>query len=112
MKFIDEVWIEVIVGDGGDGSVLMCCEKFVLFGGLDGGDGGCGGSVYVIVDCNINMLIDYCYVKKYFVCNGENGCGLDCYGKGGDDVMLCMLVGIIISDMDMGELIVDLIEYD
>lgn len=109
MKFFDEVKIEVVVGDGGNGVVMFCCEKFIFFGGLDGGDGGCGGSIYVVVDCNINMLIDYCYMCYFCVQCGENGCGVDCYGKGGDDMDLCVLVGIIIIDVNIGEVIVDLV---
>ncbi|WP_322073844.1 GTPase ObgE [Burkholderia cepacia] len=112
MKFIDEARIEVIAGDGGDGSASMRREKFVPFGGPDGGDGGRGGSVYAIADRNINTLIDYRYAKKHLARNGENGRGSDCYGKGGDDVTLRMPVGTIISDMDTGELIADLTEHD
>lgn len=112
MKFIDEARIEVIAGDGGDGSASMRREKFVPFGGPDGGDGGRGGSVYVIADRNINTLIDYRYAKKHMARNGENGRGSDCYGKGGDDITLRMPVGTVINDMDTGELIADLTEHD
>jgi GTPase len=112
MKFIDEARIEVIAGDGGDGSASMRREKFVPFGGPDGGDGGRGGSVYAVADRNINTLIDYRYAKKHQARNGENGRGSDCYGKGGDDIMLRMPVGTIISDMDTGELIADLTEHN
>jgi GTP-binding protein len=111
MKFIDEARIEAIAGDGGDGSASMRREKFVPFGGPDGGDGGSGGSVYAIADRNINTLIDYRYAKKHQARNGENGRGSDCYGKGGDDIMLRMPVGTIIADMDTGELIADLTEH-
>lgn len=112
MKFIDEARIEVIAGDGGDGSASMRREKFVPFGGPDGGDGGRGGSVYAVADRNINTLIDYRYAKKHLARNGENGRGADCYGKGGDDITLRMPVGTIINDMDTGELIADLTEHD
>ncbi|MEK6294552.1 MAG: GTPase ObgE [Paraburkholderia tropica] len=112
MKFIDEAKIEVIAGDGGDGSASMRREKFVPFGGPDGGDGGRGGSVYAVGDRNINTLIDYRYTKKHLARNGENGRGADCYGKGGDDITLRMPVGTVISDMDTGELIADLTEHD
>ena len=112
MKFIDEARIEVIAGDGGDGSASMRREKFVPFGGPDGGDGGRGGSVYAIADRNINTLIDYRYAKKHLARNGENGRGSDCYGKGGDDITLRMPVGTVINDMDTGELIADLTEHD
>lgn len=112
MKFIDEARIEVIAGDGGNGSASFRREKFVPFGGPDGGDGGRGGSVYAIADRNINTLIDYRYAKKHQARNGENGRGADCYGKGGDDITLRMPVGTIISDLDTGEIIADLTEHD
>ena len=111
MKFIDEARIEAIAGDGGNGSASMRREKFVPFGGPDGGDGGRGGSVYALADRNINTLIDYRYAKKHLARNGENGRGADCYGKGGDDITLRMPVGTIISDMETGELIADLTEH-
>src|SRR6202166_24138 len=112
MKFIDEARIEVIAGDGGDGSASMRREKFVPFGGPDGGDGGRGGSVYAVADRNINTLIDYRYAKKHQARNGENGRGADCYGKGGDDIILRMPVGTIIADTETGELIADLTEHN
>ncbi len=112
MKFIDEAKIEVIAGDGGNGSASFRREKFVPFGGPDGGDGGRGGSVIVVADRNINTLIDYRYARKHLARNGENGRGADCYGKGGDDIVLRMPVGTIISDLDTGELIADLIEHE
>ncbi|KNH04429.1 GTP-binding protein Obg [Candidatus Burkholderia brachyanthoides] len=112
MKFIDEARIEVIAGDGGDGSASMRREKFVPFGGPDGGDGGHGGSVYAVADRNINTLIDYRFSKKHQARNGENGRGADCYGKGGGDITLRMPVGTIITDQDTGELIADLTEHN
>ncbi|SAK73178.1 GTPase ObgE [Caballeronia fortuita] len=112
MKFIDEARIEVIAGDGGDGSASMRREKFVPFGGPDGGDGGRGGSVYAVGDRNINTLIDYRFSKKHQARNGENGRGADCYGKGGDDITLRMPVGTIISDQETGEIIADLTEHN
>jgi len=112
MKFIDEAKIEVIAGDGGNGSASMRREKFVPFGGPDGGDGGRGGSVYAVADRNINTLIDYRYTKKHQARNGEHGRGADCYGHGGDDIVLRMPVGTIITDLDTGELIADLTAHE
>lgn len=112
MKFIDEARIEVIAGDGGNGSASFRREKFVPFGGPDGGDGGRGGSVYAIADRNINTLIDYRYARKHLARNGESGRGSDCYGKGGDDITLRMPVGTIITDFETGETIADLTEHD
>ena len=70
MKFIDEARIEVVAGHGGSGSASMRREKFIEFGGPDGGDGGRGGSVYAIADRNINTLVDYRFAKKHLAKNG------------------------------------------
>ena len=112
MKFIDEARIEVIAGDGGDGSASMRREKFIPFGGPDGGDGGRGGSVYAVADRNINTLIDFRYAKKHLAGSGENGRGSDCYGAAGKDIILRMPVGTLISDLETGERIADLTEHD
>ena len=111
MKFIDEAKIEVIAGDGGAGSASMRREKFIEFGGPDGGDGGRGGSVYAIADRNINTLIDYRYSKTNLAKNGEPGRGADCYGRAGDDIELRMPVGTIITDFETGDLIADLTKH-
>jgi GTP-binding protein len=108
MKFIDEARIEVMAGNGGSGSASMRREKFIEFGGPDGGDGGRGGSVYAIADRNINTLIDYRFAKMHQAKNGEPGRGADCYGKAGDDIELRMPVGTIIDNYDTGERIADL----
>ena len=78
MKFIDEARIEVIAGQGGAGSASMRREKFIEFGGPDGGDGGKGGSVWATADRNINTLIDYRYAKTHTAKNGQPGRGADC----------------------------------
>jgi GTP-binding protein len=111
MKFIDEAKIEVIAGNGGAGSTSMRREKFIEFGGPDGGDGGRGGSVYAIADRNINTLIDYRYSKTHTAKNGEPGRGADCYGRAGDDIELRMPVGTIIADLETNELIADLTKH-
>jgi GTP-binding protein len=111
MKFIDEARIEVIAGDGGNGVASFCREKFRPFGGPDGGDGGKGGSIYAVADRNINTLVDYRYSKLHKARNGENGRGADCYGKGGDDIVLRMPVGTLIVDDDDGEIVADLTEH-
>jgi len=108
MKFIDEARIEVVAGHGGSGSASMRREKFIEFGGPDGGDGGRGGSVYAIADRNINTLVDYRFAKKHLAQNGEPGRGADCYGRAGEDIELRMPVGTIIHDMDTNEVIADL----
>lgn len=111
MKFIDEARIEVIAGKGGNGAASFRREKFVPFGGPDGGDGGRGGSVYAVADENINTLVEYRFVKQYQAKHGEKGHGADCYGKGGDDIELHMPVGTIITDNDTKERIVDLTHH-
>lgn len=110
MKFIDEAKIEVVAGDGGNGSASFRREKFIPFGGPDGGDGGRGGSVYAIADRNINTLIDYRYARRHRATHGENGHGADCYGKGGTDITLRMPVGTVVTDAETGEQIADLAE--
>lgn len=111
MKFIDEARIEVIAGKGGNGAASFRREKYVPFGGPDGGDGGKGGSVYALADENVNTLVEYRFVKKYLAQHGERGRGADCYGKGGDDIELRMPVGTVIADADTGELVADLTHH-
>ncbi|HWU85216.1 MAG TPA: GTPase ObgE [Rhodocyclaceae bacterium] len=108
MKFFDEAKIEVVAGDGGNGVATFRREKFIPFGGPDGGDGGRGGSIYAIADRNINTLIDYRYTRHFRAQRGENGRGSDCYGKGGDDMELRVPVGTVITDAETGQLIADL----
>lgn len=109
MKFIDESKIEVIAGNGGNGAASFRREKYIAKGGPDGGDGGWGGSVYALADRNINTLVDYRFARHHRARNGESGRGADCYGKGADDVVLRMPVGTVITDINTGELIADLI---
>lgn len=108
MKFFDEARIEVIAGDGGNGVASFRREKFIPKGGPDGGDGGRGGSIYAVADRNLNTLIDFRYTRIFRAQRGENGRGSDCYGKGGEDMVLGMPVGTAISDLESGELIADL----
>src|SRR5512140_134129 len=108
MKFIDEAWIEVIAGDGGNGSASFRREKFVPRGGPDGGDGGRGGSIVLVAERNINTLIDYRFARIHRAKRGENGRGADQYGKGAEDVVLRVPVGTVVTDADSGELLADL----
>jgi GTP-binding protein len=108
MKFIDESRIEVIAGNGGNGSASFRREKYIAKGGPDGGDGGSGGSIYALADRNINTLVDYRYARIHRAKNGEQGRGADCYGKGADDVVLRMPVGTVITDIETGSVIADL----
>lgn len=111
MKFIDEARIEVAGGKGGNGAASFRREKFVPFGGPDGGDGGRGGSVYAVADENINTLVEYRFVKRYQAQHGERGGSSDCYGKGGEDIELRMPVGTLVLDMDTEEVVADLTRH-
>ena len=77
MKFVDEAVIDIAAGNGGAGCVSFRREKFIPFGGPNGGDGGRGGSVYMVADLNINTLIDYRYTRRHEAKNGEPGRGFD-----------------------------------
>jgi GTP-binding protein len=108
VKFFDEALIEVIAGDGGNGVASFRREKYVPRGGPDGGDGGRGGSVYLVADRNLNTLIDYRYARIHRAKGGENGRGADQYGRGADDVVLRVPVGTVIFDAGTGERLADL----
>src|SRR2546429_5637849 len=108
MRFFDEATIEVVAGDGGNGAVSFRREKYVPRGGPDGGDGGRGGSIWAIADCNINTLIDYRYARIHRAKPGERGRGADQYGRGSEDIVLRMPVGTLITDAETGEPVADL----
>jgi GTP-binding protein len=111
MKFIDEARIEVLGGRGGNGCASFRREKFIPKGGPDGGDGGRGGSVWVVADRNINTLIDYRYTRRHAAANGEHGRGADCYGAAGADIELRMPVGTVITDEESGAVMADLASH-
>ena len=106
--FIDEVIITVKAGNGGDGSAAFRREKFVQFGGPDGGDGGKGGDVVFIADSNINTLIDFKFKKLFKAQNGENGQKKQMYGKKGEDLIIKVPVGTQVRDLTTGKLILDM----
>lgn len=109
MKFVDEVTIEVQAGNGGDGCASFRREKFIPFGGPDGGDGGDGGSVILVADSNLNTLVDFRYTRKFKAERGQNGMGRDCTGKGGGDLRIAVPVGTVVSDRNTEEVIGDLV---
>ena len=111
MKFIDEAFIDVIAGDGGNGMASFRREKCIPRGGPDGGDGGRGGSIYAEADENINTLIDYRFARIHRAEKGGNGSGADCYGRGSDDVILKMPIGTVITDMETGIQLADLSKH-
>lgn len=110
MRFVDEAVISVEAGDGGNGVASFRREKFVPFGGPDGGDGGKGGSIYIVADDDTNTLVDYRYTRKFRAERGKNGAGANCSGRGGEDVILKVPVGTTIVDIDSGDIIGDLVE--
>src|SRR5688572_8839132 len=111
MKFVDEATIEVIAGKGGDGSASFRREKFIPFGGPDGGDGGRGGSVFLQGDSGLNTLVDFRHLRKFKASNGERGSGRQKSGKSGDDIYIRVPLGTIINDAETGDLIGDVTEH-
>ena len=83
--FVDKVTISVYAGKGGDGAVTFHREKFVAAGGPDGGDGGRGGDVILVVDDHMSTLMDFRYKRKFVAANGENGLNKRCSGKDGEN---------------------------
>src|ERR1700674_2153202 len=108
MKFVDEAKLKVQAGNGGRGCVSFRREKFVPFGGPDGGDGGLGGSVYLRAVEGMNTLADFRISRTYKGQNGESGSGNDCTGHGGDDTYVSIPIGTVVADKDTGETLGDL----
>jgi len=110
MKFVDEATIEVIAGKGGDGSASFRREKFIPFGGPDGGDGGRGGSVFLQGDSGLNTLVDFRHLRKFKADNGDRGAGRQKSGKSGGDIFIRVPLGTIVSDAETGEPVGDVTE--
>ncbi len=110
MKFLDEAKIYLKAGDGGDGCVSFRHEKFIEFGGPDGGAGGDGGSIYFIASRNNNTLIDYRYQQHFKAERGGNGQGQNKTGKKGNDLYLKVPVGTQVLSNDKKSVIADFIE--
>ncbi len=110
MKFVDEAFIDVAAGDGGNGCSSFRREKFREFGGPDGGDGGRGGHVFAVADTNLNTLVDFRYARRHEAQRGQHGMGSDMFGAAGDDITLKMPVGTVISDAETGELLFELLQ--
>ncbi|MFN3712583.1 MAG: Obg family GTPase CgtA [Alcanivoracaceae bacterium] len=108
MKFVDEAVIEVHAGKGGDGCISFRREKYIEYGGPDGGDGGAGGSIYIEADNSLNTLVDYRYDRIFRALNGEGGRGRQCSGKSTDDVVLRVPVGTTVIETDTDEVLADL----
>ncbi len=110
MKFIDEATIKVFAGDGGNGVATFRREKYEPMGGPSGGDGGRGGSIYMQADENINTLVDYRYTRSFRGERGENGRSKEMYGAKGEEMVLRVPVGTVVTDKVTGEIVVDLSE--
>lgn len=110
MRFLDRAKIFLKAGDGGDGCLSFRREKFIEFGGPDGGDGGKGGDIIVKGVKDVNTLIDYRYNQHFRAKRGENGMGSNKYGAGGDDLVLKVPVGTEVLYEDGETVIVDITE--
>jgi len=98
MKFVDEASIHVAAGKGGNGSASFRREKYIEFGGPDGGDGGDGGSVYLEGDSGLNTLVDFRHKRMYKAENGVQGKGQQRYGKKGEDIYIRVPLGTVVKD--------------
>ena len=107
MKFLDQVKIYIKAGNGGDGSPSFRREKFIEFGGPDGGDGGKGGSIILRAEQNLNTLIDFRYQQHHKAQRGENGAGQNRTGKGGLNLVLKVPLGTQVFEEDNKTLIYD-----
>ena len=108
--FTDYVKIIAKAGNGGNGAISFRREKYVAAGGPDGGDGGKGGDIYMVVDKDINTLVDFRYNKKFKAENGKNGEGAHKYGKSGEDLYIKVPIGTVVRDALTNEIIADLSE--
>ena len=111
MKLVDEAEITVIAGNGGNGCVGFRREKFIPLGGPDGGDGGNGGDVWLQADENLNTLVDFRHQRLFKAQRGENGMGSQMYGKGGNDLVVTVPVGTVVTNVDTDEVIGDLTRH-
>jgi GTP-binding protein len=112
MKFLDQAKIYVKAGNGGSGSASFRREKFIEFGGPDGGDGGNGGSIILVAKENLNTLIDFRYQQHFKAEKGQNGMGKKKTGRNGKDLVLNVPIGTQIFEEDNNTLIEDLKKID
>ncbi|MDE2090996.1 MAG: GTPase ObgE [Gammaproteobacteria bacterium] len=110
MKFVDEAIIKVIAGNGGKGAVSFRREKFIPFGGPDGGDGGDGGSIFLEARTGLNTLADFRNTRTYEAEAGGKGLGRDMTGRSGADLVVPVPVGTLVYDVDTQELLGDLVK--
>jgi len=108
VKFFDEADILVVAGDGGNGSLSFRREKYIPHGGPDGGDGGDGGSVLMVADDSLNTLLDFRFKRRFAAQRGGDGMGTNRTGCKGEDILLPVPQGTVITDADTNEIIGDL----
>ena len=108
MKFIDETIILVKAGNGGSGCLSFRREKYIPFGGPDGGDGGHGGSIIIEAKDGLNTLADFRNRSKFIAPNGKTGGGRNKKGRSGEDLVIKLPAGSVIYDLETEELICDL----
>src|SRR3954470_136174 len=107
MKFLDQCKIYLKSGDGGAGSMSFRREKFIEFGGPDGGDGGKGGDIVLVAQQTLNTLIDYRYQQHFRAQNGRGGAGRNKTGAGGRDLVLRVPIGTQVLDEDKETVLAD-----
>jgi len=107
MNFIDEAYLEIKAGDGGSGASSFRREKYIPFGGPDGGDGGKGGDIYFKVNTNLNTLIDFQNKKLFNAKNGQRGAGKNKFGAAGEDLIITVPLGTVIYDDLTDEELID-----
>src|SRR5512138_2594952 len=110
MRFVDEAIIKVQAGHGGRGAVSFRREKFIPFGGPDGGDGGKGADVYLVGQEGINTLADFRFHRSFKAPNGTPGSSRDCTGAGGEDLVIPVPIGTVVVDVDTEEELGDVTE--
>ncbi|AKS42360.1 Obg family GTPase CgtA [Wenzhouxiangella marina] len=111
MKFVDEARINVVAGKGGPGVVSFRREKYIPKGGPDGGDGGAGGSVWLVADSGLNTLADFRHARHFKARNGEPGAGRERYGKSAEDIEIKVPLGTVVTVTETGERIGELTEH-
>ncbi|MDO9124605.1 MAG: GTPase ObgE, partial [Deltaproteobacteria bacterium] len=109
MKFVDQVRIRVMAGDGGNGCVSFRRERYIPRGGPDGGDGGKGGDVILQADGQLSTLLDLSYPQQLRARKGTHGKGKDQTGRNGKDLIIRVPVGTLVRDDEGGELLQDLL---
>lgn len=109
MKFVDEAYIDIAAGDGGNGCVSFRHEKYKEFGGPNGGDGGSGGHVWAVAEVALNTLVDFRFSRRHEAKRGEHGMGSDMFGAAGEDKVLKMPVGTIIIDAETEDVLYELL---